>query len=119
MINSVPFDVFKFILGGWKGVPPWLIKKVNRIFGCSTLSLDGRLYTKEDGAAFEPNSLDGYPMSGWSINLREKLNRDSVVTENDVVIEGIAAAGILIDVKGFGMQNDDGGNLYTEINALI
>lgn len=118
MVRSVPYRLFNFILGGKEGVPPWVIDKVNRIFGCSSLSIDGRLFTKNEGAAFEPNELEGYPMSGWSIEMREKLNRDSIITENDVVIPGIAAAGILIDVKGFGM-NDNSGNDYQEIIALI
>lgn len=116
MINSVPFRIFDFIMGGNYGVPPYLIDKIARIFGCSDLSIDGRLYTKNENANFEPAILEGYPMQGWTIELREKLNRDSLITENDVVIDGIAAAALLIDNKGFGI--DGGDTSYQEINYL-
>jgi hypothetical protein len=115
MITSIPYRVFDFILGGYKGVPPWFADKINRIFGCSTLSIDGRLYTKSDNASFELTELDGYPMGGYSIELREKLNQDSIATENDTVIEGIAAAALIIDNAGFGIQDQTG---YTEIISL-
>lgn len=116
MINARPFRLFDFILGGNRGVPPWLIDKVSRIFGCSTLQIDGRLYTKGEGAGFEPVLLENYPAAGWSIELREKLNRDSIITENDNIIEGIAAAALLIDNKGFGI--DGGDTTYQQIEYL-
>jgi hypothetical protein len=115
MITSIPFRVFDFILGGHKGVPPWFVDKINRIFGCSSVSIDGRLYTKNDSASFESAELAGYPMAGYAIELREKLNQDSITTENDVVIEGIAAAALIIDNNGFGISDQTG---YTEILSL-
>jgi len=116
LINSVPFRVWEFILGGVYGVPPYLIDRVARIFGCSDLSIDGRLYTKNEGAGFEGAPMDLYPMQGWTIELREKLNRDSIINEDENIIEGIAAAALLIDNKGFGL--DGGDTSYQEINYL-
>lgn len=116
LVNSVPFRIFDFTLGGNYGVPPYFIDKIARIFGCSSLSIDGRLYTKNEGAQFEPALLENYPSAGYSIELREKLNRDSIITENDVIIEGIAAAAIIMDNKGFGI--DGGDTDYTEILYL-
>lgn len=117
MVNSVSFRVWQFILGGQYGVPPWFVDKVARTLSCSTWSADGRLYTKaNEGSNFEPNAIDDYPMSGWSIDLREKLNRDSLVIENDVVIEGIAAAAIIVDNEGFGISG--GPTSYQEIISL-
>jgi hypothetical protein len=118
ILSSVPYRVVKFILGGQRGVPPWMIDKVARIFGCDELKIDGRLYTKADGANWEPiGEINGYPMSGWSIELREKLNRDSLIYENDVEIMGVAAAGLIVDTKGFGMD-DETSNDYLEIDSL-
>lgn len=116
MINSVDFRLLEFITGGNRGVPPYFIDRLARAFGCSELKIDGRLYTKPEGAAFEPVILENYPMRGWSIELREKLNRDSVITEDDTVIEGIAAAALLIDNRGFGI--DGGPTEYQEIISL-
>jgi len=116
LINSVPFRVWEFVVGGAYGVPPYFIDRVARIFGCSDLSIDGRLYTKNEGANFEAAGLEGYPMAGWAIELREKLNRDSIINEDENIIEGIAAAALLIDNKGFGLEG--GPTTYQEINYL-
>lgn len=116
MINSVDFRLLEFIAGGNYGIPPYFIDRIARAFGCSELKIDGRLYTKDKGAAFEPAILDNYPMRGWAIELREKLNRDSVITEDDTVIEGIAAAALMIDTEGFGIEG--GATEYQEIISL-
>lgn len=117
MLNSVPFRVWELVIGGVGGVPPWFIDKVSRILGCSTVKIDGRLFTKNEGASFEPVELEGYPMAGWAIELRESLNSETVVSENDVEITGIVAAGLISDTKGFGM-GDNSGNDYIEIISL-
>lgn len=117
LVHAVDFRLWEFILGGNRGVPPWLIDRLARAFSCSDLMIDGRLFTKSaEGANFEPSILDGYPMRGWSIELREKLNRDSQTVENDTVIEGVAAAALMIDNKGFGI--DGGPTEYQEIISL-
>lgn len=116
LVTSVPFRIWQLIVGGQYGVPPWFIDKISRILSCSEVSIDGRLYTKNESANFEPAAIEGYPMSGWSIDLREKLNRDSQVTENDVVIEGIAAVSIIVDNEGFGISG--GPASYQELISL-
>lgn len=106
MVKAIPFRVFEFILGGSVGVPPYMIDKVVRIFGCEDVQIDGRYYTKNgEGAEFEANELEGYPMAGWRIELRPKLNRDGVIIEDDVVITGRNAAAAVIGTKGFGTQS--------------
>lgn len=108
MLHSVPYRIWNFILGGIGGVPPYLIDKLSRIFGCDTLTIDGRGYTKNEGAAWEPVELDGYPMAGWAIELREKLNRDSLIYEDEVEIIGENNIMAVIDSKGFGLEEDGG-----------
>lgn len=116
MINSVPFRLFDHIIGGNYGVPPYFIDKIARIYGCSDLKMDGGLYTKNEGAEFEPVILENYPMRSYKIEMREKLNRDSLIIENDTVIEGIAAAALMIDNKGFGISGGD--TSYSQIDYL-
>lgn len=116
MINSVPYRIWKLIIGGNYGVPPYFIDKIARILSLPNVKIDGRLFTKNEGANFEPAFLEGYPMQGWSIELREKLNRDSQIIQDDIVIEGLAAASLLIDAKGFGI--DGGDDNYQAIQYL-
>lgn len=116
MINSVPYRIWEFILGGNYGVPPYFIDKIARILSLQNVSIDGRLFTKNEGASFEPALLDDYPSAGWAIELREKLNRDSNIIEDDIITEGYAAASLLIDSKGFGTFPGD--TSYQQIEYL-
>ena len=115
MLRSIPFRVWKLIIGS-KGIPPYLIDKLNRILGCDSLKIDGRFYTKAEGAKWEEVELDSYPMSGWAINLRETLNREETIYENEVEIIGKAAMMQVIDTKGFGI--DDSGVDFLEISDI-
>jgi hypothetical protein len=117
MLKSIPYRVWDFKIGGPRGVPPWLADKVKRIFGCSSLRIDGRYYTKAEGAKWERFEQDNYPMHGWGISLRETFNRDSLIHEDDSAVVGIAAAGLIVSTKGFGI-NDNSGSDYIEIESL-
>lgn len=116
ILRSVPYRIWQFVLGGKKGVPPWFADKIFRILGCSSLKIDGRFYTKNEGSGFETNELEGYPMAGWKIELREKLSRGSLVYENDSAVIGQNSMMAVIGTKGFGLNDD--GNDYIEIEDI-
>lgn len=117
LIKSVPFDVYKFIMGGSPGCPPWLMKKINRIFGVSDLKIDGRYFTKAaEGAAWEKTEQERYPMNGWSLNLRERFNEEAGSYQDDVALTGNNNMVATIDSAGFGV--DDEGDDFLEIEIL-
>jgi hypothetical protein len=113
MLKSTPYRLYDFKLGGSRGVPPWLADKVKRIFGCSDLRADGRYYTKSEGAKWERTERDNYPMHGWQIQLRDAQNKEEMIYENDAQVIGIAAAGLIVSTKHFGIS--DTGSDYLEI----
>lgn len=119
LLHSTPYRVSKLSIGGAIGIPPWLKDILSRIFGCSDVKIDGRYYTKEADAAWERNEVEHYPLKGWSLMLRDKFNRDSQIIDNDAVLKGIAAAGLLVGVKGFGMDDGDSGDTYIPIEQLV
>jgi hypothetical protein len=110
MLKSVPYSLWNLSIGP-EGIPPAQIKRLNFMLGCSSTRLDGRYYTKNEGAKLEENTVEFYPMSGWSIELREKLNRSSVIYENEMVIDSTIAVVANVDSKGFS-PNDAGGSVY-------
>lgn len=118
LISSTPYRIWDLFIGGEKGIPPYLADKVKRIMGCSSVRIDGKYYTKNESSKWEKFEEADYPMQGWKIEVREKYNRDSLIYENDVEIMGIAAAGLIVNTKGFGM-NDNSGDDYLEIDSLI
>lgn len=110
MLKTVPFQPWTFSIGGSEGIPPWVIRRINHMIRCSTLKIDGRYYTKPEGAKFDENAVEFYPMAGFSIELREKLNRSSVIYENENVEAGTIAVVANVDSKGFG--GDQGGSVF-------
>jgi hypothetical protein len=110
MLKSVPYQLWNLSIGP-EGIPPVDIKRISFMLGCSSLRIDGRYYTKNDGAKLEEKSEEFYPMSGWSIELREKLNRSSVIYENEIVIDSTIVVVANVDSKGFS-PNDQGGSVY-------
>jgi hypothetical protein len=116
LLNSVPYRLYDLVLSDSFGIPDFFIDKLNRILGCSTVLIDGVPFTKNDGAKLEEKAIEDYPLRGWSIEMREKLNRSSRFYENNQALEGVAAVVINVDSKGFG--NDTGGTVYnlTDIN---
>lgn len=119
MLHSIPYRVSRLFLGASAGIPPWLKDIVSRIFGCSDVKIDGRYYTKATGEEWQRNEVDKYPMRGYNILLRDKFNRDSQIIDNDVVLKGIIAAGLLVSVKGFGLDDGSSDNTYVPISSLV
>lgn len=108
LLKSDPYDLYTLYMSDPAGIPDYLVKKLNWLFSCSTVLIDGRQYTKSDGAKFEEASEDDYPMRGWTLELRETLNRSSRITTTEGNPNAQMAVVITVDSKGFGM--DTGGN---------
>lgn len=108
MLRSVNYRLWKLNLGGTFGIPDYMADKISRMLGCSTLLVDGKYYAKQEGASLDPNEIDEYPLRGWSISLREKLNRASRTYEDEIAANAQVAVMVNVDSKGFGA--DTGGN---------
>lgn len=72
-LSSVPYRNIKFIItdDNGLGVPPWIADKLNFIFSCSSVKLDGKNYVADEGAELEKQRIAGYPKGAWTIDLRE------------------------------------------------
>lgn len=117
MVKSVPARLFTLAIGGRYGIPPWMEDLAGRIMTCSEWKLDQRLFTKAAAnAEFEPVPAELYPMKGVSIDVVEKLNRDVIISEDEVTVEGVYGAALMTDTKGFGLN--PGPTDYQEIISL-
>jgi hypothetical protein len=116
LLDARPYEVYELIIGGASGIPDYLAKIISRILGCKTLSIDGKLYTKNDGAKLEESRQDNYPMRAWSIELRDASNKGAKTYENNTVQN----MGITIiateDAKGFSLND---GNSEEQILEII
>lgn len=114
--DSKSFEVYKFIIGGSRGIPFWLAKKLNKILGCSTMKIDGIEYTR-NADKLDPITLDRYPLRSYSIDLRQKLNRGAAVFVDSNVQHNKTSMIATVLGDGFGMN--DGGGSEQQIQVFI
>jgi len=90
LLDSTPYNVYKFTFGPKQGIPNWLANKINRILSLQEVVINDIQYTKNDGAKFESIREKEYPFAGWQIELVKVESEDSLVEENIVVVaEGL------------------------------
>lgn len=102
LLSSKSFSIWKLFIGEAGGVPPWLIERVNDIFNCSTVLIDGRQYIANGDAKFEANREKEYPMAGWVLEVRpsKSQNKKRFVAEGN---QGSPSSVVYqIDSRGFG-----------------
>lgn len=69
-LNARSFAVWKLLLGDSFGLPQWVIERINQIFLCSEVLIDGKQFVANDGAEVEPTTEELYPLAGWSLDVR-------------------------------------------------
>lgn len=69
LIDSIPYTIRKYTLGGSIGMPVWLADKLNRIFSCDDIKINGIKVVKGNGAALELSSQENYKYVGATIDL--------------------------------------------------
>lgn len=74
MVKSIPYVTRKLTVGSPRGVPNWVIDKVNRIFSCADVEINNRFWCKVDGAKWESSRIPLFPMASHSIELVSKTN---------------------------------------------
>ncbi len=115
LLNSVPYRLWELILGSSHGIPDYLIDKLNYVLGCKTITIDGRGFTKNEGAKLEEKTVEDYPMRGWVIEMRESRNIARKTFDNDGLNLGPDSFVVSVDSKGFSM-NDEGTDNIIDIN---
>jgi hypothetical protein len=61
------------------GVPNWVADKINRVFDCSDVLVDGKGFTRMEESRMEPSRQKQYAMAGWIMDILESKNAESKV----------------------------------------
>jgi len=69
MLQGNAWTVYKWTFGPGEGMPNYMADKLNRLFACDTVTIDGVGWMRNEGAKLEPTREQGYPSAGWSIEL--------------------------------------------------
>ncbi len=70
-IHSVPADLYRWRVGGDEGIPDYLWDKLNRLMSFDNFKIDFSRYTKPDGAKWNDQSENNYPLRHSEIDLLE------------------------------------------------
>lgn len=116
LVWSYPYHIEGLAVGGSYGIPDYLIKRLNWIFGCSFTSLDGIQYTKNEGAKWEERAFENYPLRGWFLEVRESLSRSAQVYDESGMQDRRFSIVAALDTKGFNDQST--GSEYSIIDVL-
>lgn len=84
ILSSKPFDNFPLVFGGSYGIPDWVIQKINYIFSCNNVRIDGKLYAKTSDTKFSLKEEDQYPLRGMEFTVRPGLNRGYKILNPDL-----------------------------------
>lgn len=89
-ISGTPFREYELNMGiKSKGLPVWMIDKLERITLLNTNKYDGQLLTRAEGSKIDPKNFDMVnPLTQYTLNLRDKINPSTLVINNTNLILG-------------------------------
>ena len=104
MLQSQPYNVEKWTFGPGEGIPNHLADIINRIFGLSTVKIDGVQYSRNEGAKIERTGVNEYPLAGWSLDLIKSDNPYSY--ESSTALEALTVDSTTITVDSTLITSD-------------
>ncbi len=89
LLSSKPYRIWDLSLGGSYGFPDWMVDKINWMWSCDSVRMDGRSYTKNadssgSGSAITLKEEDNYPMYAMDMQIQEGNNRGSKLVSPEV-----------------------------------
>lgn len=93
ILSGTPFREWKLLIGNAPGVTDYTADLLNRIFCLDTVRIDGKLFTKVNGAKWEAQRVKGYPLAGWSLDVTESVNLTGLQhSDTDPLVPGVTTA---------------------------
>ncbi|MDF2189280.1 hypothetical protein [Paraflavitalea sp. CAU 1676] len=117
-LSARSFSVWKLLLGDSFGLPQWVIERINEIFNCSTVLIDGKQFVASEGAELEAITEEEYPLAGWSLDVRPAKASAKKRFEVDGNIDGALTVVYNIEGKGFGTMTGSASTNIIQIQSL-
>lgn len=104
-LTGTPFRTFKLYIGDHKGVAPWVLDLLNRIFVCDYVEIEGMQYTKN--GKWEINRVKPWPLYGGSLEIIPSQNVSGLQFMSDADITGGMVVAYDMDANFFGTAEDE------------
>lgn len=120
VLKSRPFRTWDLVLGGGMdyGVPPWVAHKINWIFSCDNVSIDGKPYAVFEGGIEAIDSDPGYPMKPYTLKVQEGINRSSKIVGVEVDPTKRLLVSAVVDSTVFGDTSEQAGSNLIVIQSV-
>lgn len=106
LLNSKTFRGWPLSIGGSRGCPDWVYDKLNNIWSCNEVTIDGISYARAGDGKFEFTTAERYLLRGSRMNIMEGINR------------GYKVAGVGIDpTKKLVVQFQLDGTVWGDISS--
>jgi hypothetical protein len=112
------FSNEKLIIGDSYGVPNYMIEKINGIFLCSQVLIDGKQYVGNEGARYEATREELFPMTGWAFDVRPAKNSTKKRFVEDGEADTPTTVTYNIESKGFGPSSSPASSNIIKIQEL-
>jgi hypothetical protein len=114
-----PFDSFTVVAGHRSGIPGWVVKRMNWIWSCDNVLLDGKSFTVLDDGKIEDKVIHKqYPLKSWALKIQEGINRASKIVGVDVDSNKKLLVTAVMDGTIFGDLSEQAGSNLTPINSV-
>jgi hypothetical protein len=110
-LSSTAFPNLTLFVGDGRGVPEWVIEKVNRAFSVNNVALDGRLFARPEGSKWTEAKEEKKRLVGYSCDILQGLNRPSRIINPSinpnvkVIVQYNLESGIFGDISGNAGEN--------------
>ncbi|WP_430897621.1 MULTISPECIES: hypothetical protein [unclassified Paraflavitalea] len=111
LLKSTASTSFELYMGGSKGLPDWMIQKINAIWTCNNVRIDGKSFSKSSETKLDLKSQDNYPMRGITMIVKEGLNRGAMYFSSDADVSKKLVVVHNIDSSLFGDTANPGSNV--------
>lgn len=112
------FSTEKLIIGDSFGVPNYMIEKINNVFLCSEVLIDGKQYVGNEGARYEASREVLFPMSGWAFEVRPAYASGKKRFVADGLQGSPTTITYNIESKGFGPSSSPASSNIIKIEEL-
>jgi hypothetical protein len=115
LLNGIPFDTYTLFIEAPRGIPDWLLRKINRITMLNNVTYDGHEYTRDEGSNFDKIEVaPNWALFNWSLKIRDAINRDGVTFDGEtgsVIPDSAMIAAYNINLDAFGQTPDGNMNI--------